>query len=438
MYWSVLGMMNNPWFRVTVTRVNGVLKFEHPTQPALIPGGWMERVKNNGGDLQNGDWGERSEGAKQIKPQEPLKTNMKKLGLNKTISIDEFRGQKSETQPWFAVEGEVYDGTHFLEDHPGGAHSIIAAAGKDATDEFLAIHSETAKAMLVDYHIGTLDSTSQRILKSAPQEEHLSKSRPVFLDPRFWTSATLIRKKVISQDTRIFTFQLDHDSQLLGLPVGQHVMLKINDHSASTSETIIRPYTPVSEKNACGTLDLLVKVYYPMGTRPGGKLTMALEKLSMGCEVEFKGPIGKFEYLGKGRITIGSKERQVQSFYMICGGSGITPIFQVLRAIMQDEGDNTSCIVLDGNRSEEDILCRSELDSLASQNTHKCKIIHTLEKPSEAWTGHRGFITKDVLEKYVVCGDGGMVLICGPPLMEASIRRLLLEQGWDKSDLHSF
>jgi nitrate reductase (NAD(P)H) len=105
---------------------------------------------------------------------------------------------------------------------------------------------------------------------------------------------------------------------------------------------------------------------------------------------------------------------------------------------MQDEGDNTPCVVLDGNRSEEDILCQSELDSLASQNTHKCNIIHTLEKPSETWTGHTGFVTKDLLEKYVIPGDGGMVLICGPPLMEASVRRLLLEQGWDKLDLHSF
>ena len=54
MYWSVLGMMNNPWFRITIANNNGVLKFEHPTQPALIPGGWMERVKKEGGDLANG------------------------------------------------------------------------------------------------------------------------------------------------------------------------------------------------------------------------------------------------------------------------------------------------------------------------------------------------------------------------------------------------
>jgi nitrate reductase (NAD(P)H) len=260
----------------------------------------------------------------------------------------------------------------------------------------------------------------------------------VFLEPRFWTSATLIRKKIISHDTRIFTFQLDHDSQLLGLPVGQHVMLKIKDSSSATGESIIRPYTPISEKSARGTVDLLIKVYYPIPPRPGGKLTVALDRFSVGTEVEFKGPFGGFEYLGKGRVTVGNKERQVQSFYMICGGSGMTPIFQILRAVMTDEGDNTSCVVLDGNRSEEDILCRSELDIFAAQNTHKCKITYILEKPPEAWAGPIGFITKDMLKEHVVSGDGSMVLICGPGPMEAIVRRNLLDLGWDKSDLHSF
>jgi nitrate reductase (NAD(P)H) len=37
------------------------------------------------------------------------------------------------------VNGDVYDGTKFLEGHPGGAQSIISAAATDASEEFLAI-----------------------------------------------------------------------------------------------------------------------------------------------------------------------------------------------------------------------------------------------------------------------------------------------------------
>ncbi len=74
---------------------------------------------------------------------------------------------------------------------------------------------------------------------------------------------------------------------------------------------------------------------------------------------------------------------------MICGCGGIIPIFQVPCAAMQDKGDNTSYIVVDGNRLE-DILCCSELDSFAVENTPKCNVIYTLTQPPETWTGRRG------------------------------------------------
>ena len=141
MYWSVLGMMNNPWFRVVVHNENGVLRFEHPTQPALMPGGWMERVKKTGGNLTNGSWGERIEGEQidTIQVEAPKEIKMTKDGLNREIAIDELRKHDGPENPWFVVGGEVYDGTAFLEGHPGGAQSIISAAGLDSTDEFMAI-----------------------------------------------------------------------------------------------------------------------------------------------------------------------------------------------------------------------------------------------------------------------------------------------------------
>jgi nitrate reductase (NAD(P)H) len=141
MYWSVLGMMNNPWYRVTISKEGDYLRFEHPTQPALIPGGWMEKVKVRGGNLANGFWGEKmgGEGEEEgvVEPKKEVK--MTKNGLDKRITIDELRKHDGDENPWFVVNGEVYDGTTFLEGHPGGATSIISAAGQDATDEFMAI-----------------------------------------------------------------------------------------------------------------------------------------------------------------------------------------------------------------------------------------------------------------------------------------------------------
>ena len=156
MYWSVLGMMNNPWFRVTISKEGDYLRFEHPTQPALMPGGWMERVKKAGGDLSNGFWGEKiGDGDGVAAPKTQAKeVSMTKEGLKNAITIDELRKHDKAESPWFIVNGEVYDGTKFLEGHPGGAQSIISAAGLDSTDEFMAIrkcHSLCLLAQFADY-----------------------------------------------------------------------------------------------------------------------------------------------------------------------------------------------------------------------------------------------------------------------------------------------
>ena len=71
--------------------------------------------------------------------EEVKEIKMTKDGLKKLITIDELRQHDKEDSPWFVVNGEVYDGTAFLEGHPGGAQSIISAAALDSSDEFMAI-----------------------------------------------------------------------------------------------------------------------------------------------------------------------------------------------------------------------------------------------------------------------------------------------------------
>lgn len=141
MYWSVLGMMQNAWFRVAINKEGDLLRFEHPTLPALMPGGWMDRVKKAGGDLANGYWGEQlggEDGDERVKNVAKA-IPMVKQGLQRAITIDELRKHDSEKDPWFVLNGEVYQGKSFMKEHPGGAQSIISAAGMDTSDEFMAI-----------------------------------------------------------------------------------------------------------------------------------------------------------------------------------------------------------------------------------------------------------------------------------------------------------
>ncbi|KAL2267499.1 hypothetical protein VTJ83DRAFT_4776 [Remersonia thermophila] len=470
MYWSVLGMMNNPWYRVAIHQEDdGSLRFEHPTQPALMPGGWMERVKKAGGDPTDGFWGERPAdedpaGAKEAaaRRSEPAKEiGMVDDKVARQITADELRKHSGETEPWFVVNGQVYDGTRFLQGHPGGAASIINSAGQDVSDEFLAIHSENAKAMMPSYHVGTLSGPLASEDSSAGPD--LSDPSGPFFHPKAWRRALLARKLPVSRDSTVFTFALPGGAQQpLGLPVGQHVMIRLID--PATREAIIRAYTPISsdgdpvdaEGRKDGTLRILVKAY------PRGRMTRALASLPLGHPVEFRGPLGRFEYLGSARCKVGERTRAVRRLVMVCGGSGVTPVYAVLRSVArewrkpadaapsareppagQEAGMQAppSCLLLDGNRSEEDILLRAELDEMEQAGGERCRVVHTLSRPSERWEGLRGRMDRAFLEREVGAPPperDALVLVCGPEGMERTVKEAFLAMGWLEEDLLFF
>ena len=294
-----------------------------------------------------------------------------------------------------------------------------------------------------DYHIGTLDQAGKDALltdASASTDCPTLSTDPTFLNPRSWKKAVLHSKTSVSADTRLFTFRLEHDTQTLGLPVGKHLMLRLRD--PVTREAIIRAYTPISHTTKQGFVDVLVKVYFDSAERRGGKMSQAMDSLPIGHFMEFKGPVGKFEYLGRGRCALNGVERFVKRFVMICGGSGITPIYQVLRAVMEDDEDETKCVTLDGNRLVGDILCKEDLDGFVSRSKEKCEVLYTLTKGGDDWEGLRGRIDASLLKKHA--GRGGsedgeaMALICGPEALEKSAHQALLELGWNDDELLFF
>lgn len=295
--------------------------------------------------------------------------------------------------------------------------------------------------MMPDFHIGTLDEASRAALAGGEViADENAAPRAVFLQAKTWNRAILSGKKKVSSDSKIFSFDLQHATQTVGLPIGQHLLMRLRD--PVTREALIRAYTPISENHEQGKLHILIKVYYDTPEQKGGRMTQALDAIPVGHFIDFKGPTGKFEYLGKGLCTISGVQRRVRRFIMICGGSGVTPIFQVYRAVMKDRDDPTFCLVLDGNRNEEDILCREELDSMATGNEQKCRLLYTLSKPGDSWTGLRGRMDKELFEKEVgPCespGGDDLVLVCGPEALEKSVRSIFLGNGWDKSDLVFF
>ncbi|GAA5869742.1 hypothetical protein JCM16303_001781 [Sporobolomyces ruberrimus] len=73
--------------------------------------------------------------------------------MSKAISAAEVEKHKSADSAWVIIEGNVYDVTEFLEDHPGGKKVLLNACGQDSTEKFWQFHpkkvlEKTAKQFL--------------------------------------------------------------------------------------------------------------------------------------------------------------------------------------------------------------------------------------------------------------------------------------------------
>jgi nitrate reductase (NAD(P)H) len=127
----------------------------------------------------------------------------------------------------------------------------------------MAIHSSDARKQLVDFHIGTLVGTPSG--NPIRQEDNVDSTSPYFLNNK-WKKVVLTSMESISPDTKIFRFALDRLDQEIGLPIGQHVYVRLRRKGThkevaevAQSELVQRPYTPISRLHDRGSVDLLVK-----------------------------------------------------------------------------------------------------------------------------------------------------------------------------------
>ena len=330
-----------------------------------------------------------------------------------SFSMEEVRKHTTAESAWIVVDYKVYDCTPFLKGHPGGAESILLNAGTECTVEFEAIHSKKAWKMLEEYYIGEL--SDEHVEEATAQS---SSNSLVALDPKRKLHFVLTEKHKLSADSYRLRFALPTSQHRLGLPVGQHMFF----YAKIDGKTVMRAYTPTSSDHDLGYFDLVIKVYYS-GVNPaypdGGKMSQFLGSMNINDSIEVKGPLGHVHYLGSGKLSLhGNEMHVVKKFVMLCGGTGITPMFQILKAVLRDVDDKTQIVMLYANRTENDVLLHSELDDLVEANRSRIDIHHVLSKPGKnvKFQHYVGRLTHELIQKHVPRGDseGVFALLCGP------------------------
>lgn len=233
-----------------------------------------------------------------------------------------------------------------------------------------------------------------------------------YLQPKEYKALPLVKKEQLSPNVFRFVYQLPHETDVIGIPIGQHCAIKAN----IDGKDVARSYTPTSNNTDLGRLELVIKCY------PDGALTgKYLANLKVGDKTLFRGPKGAMKY----------KKGVCKKIGMVAGGTGITPMYQLIRAICEDENDTTEISLILANRTEGDILLRKELEAFAKNYPKNFKLWYMLDKPPQNWAYGKGFVTQAVMSaKFSAPAPDTKIMLCGPPGMVKAAQTALVSMGF--------
>ncbi|KAG0160969.1 hypothetical protein PDIDSM_8501 [Penicillium digitatum] len=223
------------------------------------------------------------------------------------------------------------------------------------------------------------------------------------LNPTEFQNFVLKEKNEISHNVAIYRFALPRSTDILGLPIGQHISLAAT--IAGQPKEVVRSYTPISSDNEAGYFDLLVKAY------PQGNISKYLTELKIGDKMKVRGPKGAMVYTPNMCRHIG----------MISGGTGITPMLQVIKAIIRNRprnggNDTTKVDLIFANVNPEDILLKDQLEALEKEDDG-FRVYYVLNNPPEGWTGGVALSPDKITVSRASARPAAdvKIFLCGPP-----------------------
>jgi ring-1,2-phenylacetyl-CoA epoxidase subunit PaaE len=217
---------------------------------------------------------------------------------------------------------------------------------------------------------------------------------------------------------------------------GQYLTLKFDLNGSEVRRAYSMSSSPLEE-------DLTVTVKKV----PKGLVSNHIaNQLKVGDLVQVMPPQGRFF------TTLDLTNRK--QYYMITAGSGVTPIMSIIKTIMEKEPQSI-VNVLYGNRNEESIIFKQQLDELQTRYANQLYVEHILSQPKREksgglfsvfqkgtlnWEGKIGRISEDNLEKWIAenppVHKQTEFFICGPEAMMKIAESYVLSIGTDKKQIH--
>lgn len=228
--------------------------------------------------------------------------------------------------------------------------------------------------------------------------------------------------KSVSQETSdavSVTFDIPQDLKAtFAYKQGQYLTLKFNLNGAEVRRAYSMCSSPVDP-------DITVTVKRVKGGLVSNHINDAVKA---GTSIEVMPPEGRFF------TELDADKRK--TYYLIGAGSGITPLYSIIKTILEEE-PQSSVHLLYGNRNETTIIFKDSIDELARKYSGQFTVNHILSQPLRekkkgigglfskgkiSWTGAIGRIDTAVVGKfleehpnkakaaeYFICGPGDMI-----------------------------
>ena len=155
-----------------------------------------------------------------------------------------------------------------------------------------------------------------------------------------------------------------------------------------------------------------------------------IDNLKEGNEIKILPPQGKFMY---------EASQKAKELYLFAGGSGITPMYSILKTALQNSANVTKVNLVYANRDLESIIFKQELKKLEEEYAKSLQVTHVLsQENSSNWTGLRGRINAETVSDSLKASKNKKDIVaymCGPEGMMSTIESCLNDYGLDSAQI---
>lgn len=230
--------------------------------------------------------------------------------------------------------------------------------------------------------------------------------------------------QVVKETPDTLTLQFESHLAFSSYIPGQFLTLKANLGGESVRRAYSLSSHPISDSLPAVTIKKIDQ---------GKMSSWIFDQVRPGFEIEVMPPTGNFVF----QPNL-SKKRW---FMLFAAGSGITPIFSILKGILLSEPQSFVSLLY-GSRSQDNIIFKDQLENLVLKYPGRLKVVHTLSQPGENWFGQTGRISEAVIQntleylKPVTPFVETQVFTCGPQDMMDTISQIVISQGVLKENIH--